>query len=119
MKLDLKKLGVTRGKIIEALKAEGVPGLSVGYQNLHHLPLFTEQLTYRKNPLPYSLLTLKRASELRNQSLPISETLHQETFFGINWCAHVFSDADVDLLINTFHKVWANLDSLRVGRNLI
>ena len=116
MQLDCKKLGVPRRKVIEALKAEGVPGLVVGYQNLHNLALFREQLTYRNNPLPYSLLSPKRANELRHQSLPIAEELHKEAFFGINWCAYVYSDPEVDLLIDAFHKVWENFDSIRANR---
>jgi perosamine synthetase len=119
MRLDTKELGVSRRSVVEALRAEGVPGLVVGYQNLHKLPLFSEQLTFRKNPLPYSLLSLERAIELRNQSLPIAETLHNETFFGINWCAYLYSDLEVDLLIEAFHKVWTNFDSIRENSNSI
>jgi perosamine synthetase len=111
--LNLKDIDSTREKIIEALKAEGVQGLMVGYQNLHKLPLFTEQLTYRKNPLPYSLLSRKRARELKSQELPIAEELHDETFFGFNWCAFEFNESEVDLLIDAFHKVWDNLESLK------
>ena len=110
--LSPAEIGVSRAKLVEALKAEGVPGLMVGYQNLHKLPLFSEQLTYRNNPLPYSLIPPERAKELKQQSLPIAETLHGNTFFGINWCAFAFTDEEVDLLIQAFHKVWANLDSL-------
>jgi len=113
MKLDCEKLGVKRGKVIEALKAEGVPGIMAGYQNLHHLPLFREQLTFRNNPLPYSLLSPKRALELKNQSLLTAEKLHTETFFGINWCSYEYSDSEVDLLTAAFHKVWANLGFLK------
>ena len=113
MELNLEEIGISRAQIISALKAEGVPGLMVGYQNLHKLPLFAEQLTYRNNPLPFSLLTPKRALELRHQILPIAETLHTETFFGINWCAFTLTDLEVDLLIGAFHKVWTNLNSLR------
>jgi perosamine synthetase len=113
MILNLEEIGVSRAQIIEALKAEGVPGLMVGYQNLHKFPLFAEQLTYRSNPLPYSLLPSKRAIELKNQNLPIAEEFHNETFFGINWCAFTYSDVEVDLLIEAFHKVWANLDLLK------
>lgn len=113
MKLNLEEIGVSRVQIIDALKAEGVPGLMTGYQNLHKLPLFSEQLTYRNNPLPYSLLSPRRALELRNQSLPVAETLHNDTFFGINWCAFALTDSEVDLLIDAFRKVWANLSSLK------
>lgn len=116
MQLDFKELGVSREKVIEALKAEGVPGLVVGYQNLHRLPLFREQLTYRNNPLPYSLISPKRAIELRNQSLPTAEKLHHDTFFGVNWCAYVYSDSEVDLMIHAFHKVWNNWDLIRENR---
>jgi dTDP-4-amino-4,6-dideoxygalactose transaminase len=111
--LNVEEIGVSRAKIIEALKAEGVLGIMVGYQNLHKLPLFSEQLTYRNNPLPYSLLPPKRADELKALKLPIAETLHDETFFGINWCAFALTDNEVDLLIRAFHKVWTNLDSLK------
>jgi perosamine synthetase len=113
MQLDLAKLGVRREKIIEALKAEGVPALMMGYQNLHNLPIFREQLTYRNNPLPYSLLSPKRATELRSQRLPVAEKSHNETFFGINWCAYSFSDEEVDLLIVAFRKVWENIGFLK------
>jgi perosamine synthetase len=113
MRLDPKELGVNRRRVVEALRAEGVPGLVVGYQNLHKLPLFSDQLTFRNNPLPYSLLSKKRATELRNQSLPTAEILHLETFFGLNWCAFQYSDEEVDLLIEAFHKVWANFDLIR------
>jgi perosamine synthetase len=111
--LNVEEIGVSRAKIIEALKAEGVLGIMIGYQNLHKLPLFSEHLTYRNNPLPYSLLPPKRADELKSLRLPIAETLHDETFFGINWCAFALTDNEVDLLIRAFHKVWANLDSLK------
>lgn len=112
MVLNLADIGVTRSKIIDALRAEGVPGIMIGYQNLHKLPLFADQLTYRSNPLPYSLLPPKRAMNLRNQFLPQAESLHNTTFFGINWCAFTLTDSEVDSLIHSFRKVWANLDSL-------
>ena len=116
MTLDLAKIGVNRDTIINALRAEGVPGIMVGYQNLHKLPIFADQITYRKNPLPYSLLPSDRALALRNQILPKSESLHNTTFFGIHWCSFTLTDAEVDSLIQAFRKVWANLDAL-VSRN--
>jgi perosamine synthetase len=111
--LDVEQIGVPRAKILEALRAEGVPGLMVGYQNLHKLPLFSEQLTYRNNPLPYSLLPPNRAKELRGLCLPIAESLHNDSFFGINWCAFELTDSEVDSLIEAFSKVWRSLDLLK------
>jgi perosamine synthetase len=113
MKLNVNEIGVSRLKIVEALRAEGIPNLSIGYQNLHKLPLFAEQLTYRNNPIPYSLLPRKRAKELRSQRLMKAESLHDQSFIGINWCAFQYSDQEVDLMIEAFHKVWRNLNFLR------
>lgn len=113
MQLDLDILQVERSIIVKALQAEGVSNLFAGYQNLHLLPLFREQLTYRKNPIPYSLVPKKRSLELRNPSLPISEQLHNSTFIGINWCANTFTELEVKELIQAFRKVWGNLDILR------
>ena len=113
IKIDQNITRVPRNRIIEALRAEGVPAVMAGYQNLHTLPLFRDQLTYRNNPLPYSLLSSKRARELRKPFLPVAETLHNKTFLGINWCAHKLSNSDVDMVAEAFHKVWANLELLR------
>ncbi len=113
MRLDLDQIGIDRTTLVRALRAEGVPAILEGYQNIHKLPLFSRELTYRKNPIPYSLLPKKRRRELSLTQLPVSEKLHSSDFMGINWCAKEFSDVEVQLLGNAFHKVWANLDLLR------
>jgi dTDP-4-amino-4,6-dideoxygalactose transaminase len=113
MKIDNSVTGVSRKRIFDALVAEGVPSIMQGYQNLHMLPLFRKQLTYKNNNIPYSLISKKRARELRWQILPVAEQLHNESFIGINWCAHNYSNSEVDLLIRAFQKVWASLEKLR------
>jgi dTDP-4-amino-4,6-dideoxygalactose transaminase len=99
--------------IINALRAEGVDGLMVGYQNIHLLPLFREQLTFKNNSIPYSLLSRSRARELRIQKLPVAERLHNSNFIGLHWCAFELSNKEVDKLIEAFVKVWTNLSFLR------
>lgn len=113
LRIDPEVIPVSRNKIIEALEAEGVRGLMAGYQNLHKLPLFNEQLTYKKNALPYSLLPEKRARELKFQNLPEAEFLHNYNFIGINWCAFELSYKEIDQLIEAFRKVWNNLEYLK------
>ena len=111
--IDSKVIDVPRENIIRALIAEGVPGLLAGYTNLHKLPLFGEQLTYKNNPLPYSLVPKKRAKELRGQKLVVAEELHNSSFIGIKWCEFEYSNSEVDELIEAFCKVWANLNLIR------
>lgn len=113
LRLDFDQIGIDRAMLVKALRAEGVPAILEGYQNIHKLPLFSKELTYRKNPIPYSLIPKKRRRELSLTQLPVSEKLHSSDFVGINWCAKEFSDVEVQLLGNAFHKVWANLDFLR------
>lgn len=113
MKVNVELTGVSNDMIVNALKAEGVPAIQSGYQNIHKLPLFSEQLTYKNNPLPYSLLSRKRRKELSMTYLNVSEKLHETEFFAINWCAKKFTNPEVNLLAIAFEKVWANLDLLR------
>ena len=113
MKFDCKNLGVNRTTLVNALKAEGVPAIQGGYQNIHKLPLFTKELTYKGNPLPYSLLPKKRRRELSETHLEVAERLHDSEFVGINWCAKEFTDSEVRLLAIAFEKVFCNLELLR------
>lgn len=113
MKFNCNNLGVDRTTLVNALKAEGVPAIQEGYQNIHKLPLFTKELTYKLNPLPYSLLPKKRRRELSATQLTVAEKLHGSEFVGVNWCAKEFTDSEVRLLANAFEKVFTNLDSLR------
>ena len=113
LNLDLQTLGIGRKTLVDALKSEGVPSIMSGYQNIHSLPLFKEEMTNAISQFPYSLLNEKRRMELKSTSLPIAERFHEKTFLGINWCSKSFVDQDIQNMANAFHKVWANLDKLR------
>jgi dTDP-4-amino-4,6-dideoxygalactose transaminase len=113
MIIDCKLLEVDRALLVKALKAEGVPAIQEGYQNIHKLPLFTRELTYKGNTLPYSLLPRKRRRELAATELPVAEKHHNSEFVGINWCAKEFTSPEVGLVAEAFNKVWGQLHSLR------
>ena len=48
LKMNSLPSGITRKKIVDALLAEGVTGLSEGYSNLHKLKLFKKKLHMEK-----------------------------------------------------------------------
>lgn len=73
-----------RDLIAEALKAEGLQILLVGYQVLHRLPSFKR---YRQDDL-----------------LQVNE-LHDSSFLGLYMCGHYFSDTDLEKIAETFSKV--------------
>lgn len=112
MTLDTAALGVTRQRLVEALRAEGVPGLMVGYQNLHLLPMFRKRIAYGTGGFPWTSPCVGVERHYGPGLCPVAERLHGETFFGLNLCMNDFADADVDLVAAAFHKVWAHLDAL-------
>ncbi|QUL37346.1 DegT/DnrJ/EryC1/StrS aminotransferase family protein [Erythrobacter sp. JK5] len=112
MTLDTGALGVSRAKIVEALKAEGVPALMPGYQNIHRLPVFTEQIAYGTKGFPWTLRE-DRNFAYGSGTCPVAEELHDASFLGLAVCVHQLPSEDVAKIVEGFQRVWANMDSLR------
>lgn len=111
--LDTQALGVSRELLAQALRAEGVPGVMAGYQNIHLLPLFQRRIAYGTGGFPWTSPYASRDVQYGPGTCPVAEELHATSFLGLNLCMCEFSDADVDLVLAAFAKVWANLDRLR------
>ncbi|MEM9500357.1 MAG: DegT/DnrJ/EryC1/StrS family aminotransferase [Pseudomonadota bacterium] len=112
MTLDTRTLGVSRAVIADALRAEGVPGIAPGYQNLHRLPIFTEQIAYGTGGFPWTLRP-ERSFTYGKGACPIAEELQDESFLGLAVCLHQLPSEDVSQIVDAFHKVWGNLDALK------
>lgn len=111
MTIDTDALGVSREALLDALRAEGVPGIFGGYQNLHLLPIFRHRIAYGADGFPWTLA--EREIAYGPGTCPVAERLHAKTFVGINLCMCEYPPEDVDQLIAAFRKVWASLDSLK------
>jgi perosamine synthetase len=111
--VDAQQLGVTRGRIAQALRAEGVPGLFEGYQNIHRLPLFQHKIAYGTGGFPWTSPYASREVSYGPGTCPVAEELHAASFFGINLCMHDYAPADVQLVIDAFRKVWDDRAALR------
>jgi perosamine synthetase len=111
--LDPSVLGVSRAGIVEALRAEGVPGLMAGYQNIHLLPMFQHKIAYGTGGFPWASPYASRQVEYGPGSCPVAEELHAASFLGINFCMHEYHPQDVQLLVDAFAKVWSQMDTLR------
>lgn len=111
--LDTDQLGLSRARIVDALRAEGVPGLMIGYQNLHLLPLFRHRIAYGTAGFPwkspYSLRDINYGPGL----CPVAEELHAVSFMGLNFCMCEYPSADVAQVVAAFRKVWSHLDALK------
>jgi perosamine synthetase len=111
--LDVDWLGVSREKLVDALRAEGVPGLMNGYQNVHLYPLFQQRIAYGTRGFPWNSPYAGRDIHYERGICPVAEKLHAHTFVGINICLNDYSPEDVQQVVDAFGKVWRHLDSLR------
>ena len=105
MTLDVDRLGKSREWIVNALRAEGVSALMAGYQCIHLNPLFRNRIAYGSGGFPWRGLAQGDSSVTYGPGLcPVAEDLHQRTFFGINLCAHPYTDLQIDQVLGAFRK---------------
>tara|TARA_Y100000589_G_C27162167_1_gene633270 strand:- start:226 stop:1515 length:1290 start_codon:yes stop_codon:yes gene_type:complete len=112
MVLDEKVIGISRDKIFEALKAEGMQGLNKSYANLHLLPIYQKKIAYGSKGFPWTSDICKRDVSYQKGICPIAERLNDNSYLGFEMCLFELSNDDVNLIINAFQKVWANLKDL-------
>jgi len=115
MLLDIGAIGVPRAKIIEALKAEGVPMVSGGYTVLYRLPMYQKRMAYGKHGFPWSADFYKGDVSYAPGNCPNAEELHDATMLNLYTAAHHYNDDEVALVLKAFRKVWDGLDQLRRG----
>jgi len=113
MTLDIDTLGLSRERLLEALRAEGVPSLMAGYQNLHMLPMFRNKIAYGTKGFPWNSPYCNSDIQYGPGLCPVAENLHIKTFLGLNICMNELPPVDVALIIQAFHKVWNNLNLLK------
>lgn len=107
--VDVEKLGTSREFIVQALEAEGVSGLSAGYQNIHLLPIYQKKIAYGSNGFPWTLDGVRQDIDYTKGICSVAEMLHEKTFIGFQMCVHELSDNDIDLIVRAFKKVWKNI----------
>ena len=110
--IDTNALGVSRDKILEALIAEGVPGLSKTFENLHLLPMYQKKIAYGNEGFPWKSSICTRDVSYEKGICPVAESLHDTFYLGFQMCLHRMTDIEVDLMIGAFEKVWSKLDEL-------
>lgn len=110
--LDTTTLPVSRARLLEALRAEGIPGLAAGYANVHLLPMYQQKMAYGTRGFPWTSDICRRDVDYRKGICPVAERLHDETLLMFEMCLSALSDPDIDLIVAAFRKVWAQLDIL-------
>ncbi len=113
MVLDTALLKVSRAKIFEALKAEGVPSLATAYVNVHRLPMYTQKIAYGTQHFPWVIGDVTSTVEYGSGTCPVAEQLQDERYLGFAICQYDFTVEDMSAIAAAFHKVWAQLELLR------
>jgi len=113
MVLDVEQLGISRARVMEALEAEGVVGLAAGYACLHLLPMYQQKMAYGSKGFPWSSDICHREVSYRKGICPVAEKLNESDYLGYEMCMHELTDADVDLIVKAFEKVWAQMGRLK------
>ena len=106
--LDLKKIKISRKRLIKLLNAEGVTGLVEGYANIHQLPLFQKKIAYGKNGFPWTLN--KNIVNYNKGSCPVAEYLHEKSFIGFEVCLYSLTMKDIINISSSFKKIWKYLN---------
>ena len=116
LQLDTARLGVGREQLLQALRAEGVPGLVGSYQNLHLLPLFRHRIAYGTQGFPWTGTAHGDSSVTYGPGLcPVAEDLHSRSFLGLAMGQFAHGAQEVAQLVAAFRKVWSQLHVLRGG----
>lgn len=114
MSLDLNQLrGAKRENIFKALKEEGLEGISLSYTNIHLLPIFQKKQAYGKKHFPWNSEFTNRDINYKKGICPVSESLEDKNYLGFQMCLFEMDEIEVDLMINSFQKVWKNLELLK------
>lgn len=116
-RLDVKRLGVSRDKICEALEAEGL-AITRRYQNIHLLPIYQRKIAFGDSGFPWNSEFCKRDVDYSKGICPIAEKLNDESYLGLGMCVYDLDLDDVALIAKAFTKVWANLGYLRSSGNV-
>ncbi len=110
--LDVEKLGCSKFKIADALRAEGVE-VATAYQNIHLIPMYQKKIAYGSKGFPWTADFARKNISYAKGICPVAERLFDETYLGFGMCVYDLNDEDIDLIIKAFHKVWNNINHLK------
>ena len=105
--LDIRKIKLSRKKIVAFLTAEGITGLVEGYANIHLLPMFQKKIAYGNKGFPWS--QFNKSVNYKKGICKVAEDLHDHSFLGFQVCLYSFKSKDIDNIVRAFKKVWKYL----------
>ncbi|WP_430459823.1 DegT/DnrJ/EryC1/StrS family aminotransferase [Thalassolituus sp. LLYu03] len=103
--VDDAQTGCSKEHLAEALRAEGVE-ISTRYQNVHLLPMYQKKMAYGSHGFPWSADFARQDVNYIKGICPVAEDYNDHRYMGFGLCVYDLSEADIDLIITAFRKVW-------------
>ena len=114
--LDPKVLEVDKKFIFDALIKEGVQGLNNSYPIIYELPMYKKKIAYGKKGFPWSLS--KKKINYNKGLCPVAEHLNENKIITLEICLFNLEKKDINLICESFEKIWKNLNSLKKLKNI-
>lgn len=112
---DEQEMGIERDILVQALRAEGVPAGNY-FVNLHLLPMYQRKIAYGNHGFPWTADFYKGEVSYDKGICPVAEAMQDKRYIGIGMCVYDYAEADIDLIVAAFLKVWEHRDDLRAPR---
>lgn len=110
---DARVTGVSRDRILAALRAEGLP-VGSGYLRLmYENPIFLKKIAYGQEHCPWSCHLYNRPRGYQSGDCPVAENLLRDRFI---WFYHIHrpnGEAEMADVVQAFSKVFHNLEALK------
>lgn len=103
---------VGKQRIVQALRAEGVPAIADRYVNVHRYPMYTRRIAYGSAGYPFNLATSTALASYDDGACPVAEHLQDHAYIGLTLCLHHYSEEAIQQICAAFRKVWENLQEL-------
>lgn len=112
---DEQEMGIERDILVQALRAEGVPAGNY-FVNVHLLPMYQRKIAYGNHGFPWTADFYKGEVSYDKGICPVAEAMQDKRYIGIGMCVYDYAEADIDLIVAAFLKVWEHRDDLRAPR---
>ena len=115
IKYDQARIGVPRERILDALRAEGIPmyRFAGGYvRPQYYEAIFREKTVFAKG-LPFSLPHCERIPDYSAAAVPVIEKLYREEMIVFHLIYPPLTIQDMDEIADAFEKVFSHVDDLR------
>lgn len=111
LKIDEKKLGISRDTLVDAMTAEGYP-MSKGYEKpLYLLPLFQKRQAFNATHFPFDYQGMKQ--NYKKGICPVAERLYEKECTFTVVCQHPRTTRDIDSFVRALKKVLTHKNELQ------